>query len=157
MTITFNRAQLIKVANAALTEHAKAQKSHAAVVEQYKARHAAAKTQATRDRAIALRDGLTRALRKAGPISSRTVRASIPGVYRIDDMFYTAPSDHEIRNNVTAPKGLLTPAEVSETGALISVLGAATGDTITANELKLLGLKNLQPVFVAAANSTVPK
>lgn len=151
MSVTFNRTQLIKVAESALTAHDKAVKTREADVAKYKAKHAEDQVTVTRERALKLRNGLTILLKKSGPIGYEDVKKVNGGTYSLSDRFYTGPSDYEIRNNVTSPKGILTPAEVVETKALLQVLKAATGDVVTANELKLLGLKNLAPVFTAAA------
>lgn len=151
MSVTFNRTQLIKVAKQALAEHDKAQVVYAAAVEKFKAKDAADNVKRTRDRATALRDALTKALKKSGPIHTNTL-SDVLGSTSVRDRFYNGVSDYEVKNNVGAPPSLLKQAEIAETKALISVLEAAAGDFITANELKLLGLKNLQPVFIAAAS-----
>lgn len=152
MSVTFNRAQLIKVAEQALAKHQKAAQLRAVDITKYRRAHATEHGPASRERALRLRDGLTKALKRIGPVTRKDVRALLGDHYRIDDLFYSEPSDYDVRNHVDRPDGLLTPAEATETGALLQVLKAATGDTVTANELKLLGLKNLQPIFTAAAH-----
>jgi hypothetical protein len=151
MSVTFNRQQLIRVAKTALAEHENAVKEYRKAVEDFKVKHAEQHTERTRDRATRLRDALTKALKKPGPIHAEVIRRSVGDLYRLDDSFYRPPVDYDIKKQVTEPTGLLKPAEVIETRSLIEVLEAATGDTVSANELKLLGLKNLQPIFAAAS------
>jgi hypothetical protein len=150
MTITFNRAHLIKVAETALAEHTKAEKAYAALVEHWKAERAARHVADYHDALKLLRDQLTIALRTRSALT-RVAARHLAGVGDIEYMFYVEPNDYDIKNGVKAPQGRLTPAELIETRALIKVLKAAVGDTVSANELKLLGLKNLQPVFAAAS------
>lgn len=151
MSVSFNRPQLITVANKALAEHEKAQRAYRAAYQEFLAKHAEAAIEPTRARATSLRDGLTKALKRGGPITSVEIRKLVDGRYRVDEAFYDPPHDSDVRRQVTKPTGLLTPAEMVETQTLLKVLHAATGDTVSANELKLLGLKNLQPIFAAAA------
>ncbi|KAB7761790.1 hypothetical protein [Mycolicibacterium mucogenicum] len=152
MSVTFNRTQLITVANRALREHEKAKADRTKAVAKYRTEHATKDADRTRANAVRLRDGLTKLLRKSGPIHMDDVRDANGGSRYLDaDRFYTEPGEYLIKENVTVKSGLLTPAQVIETRSLLQVLGAATGDTISANELKLLGLKNLGPVFAAAA------
>lgn len=152
MSITFDRVQLIKVAESALDEHAKAKVKFQAACDKYRASHAANRTQPTRDRARQLRDALTKALKAPGPVTAQMVKRATDGTSYTSDLFYIPPNDRTVEQNVNMPPGLLKPAELVETRALVTVLKAATGDTISVNELKLLGLKNLEPVFTAAAN-----
>ena len=151
MSVTFNRAQLVKVANEAIAQHDKARAEYDRAVAKFKAAHVAENTAVTRERAKSLRDGLTRLLKSSGPIWVSDVRELVGGTHYITDRFYGGVGTGRIRDNVAVPEGLLTPAQVIETKALLKVLGAATGDTVSANELKLLGLKNLGPIFTAAA------
>ncbi|WP_100483116.1 hypothetical protein [Mycobacteroides abscessus] len=150
MSVTFNRLQLIKVAESALAAHAKAGTAHEAEIAAFRAEHAEKQATLTRERARALRDGLTKALKGSGPVRYDEVCKANGGDYSLSGRFYSEPSNYDIRNKVTSPEELLTPAEAVETKALLQVLRAATGDVVTANELKLLGLKNLAPVFIAA-------
>ncbi|NOR03650.1 hypothetical protein HGK72_26730 [Mycolicibacterium fortuitum] len=146
MSVTFNRAQLVKVAKTALTAHDKAQVEYLAERENLQARHAA---DWNRQRLINFRDWLTKKLKTGGPVEA-------PG-YDVTDganltgLFYSPMSDYQLDRGQKRPKGLLTAAEAIEIRALLKVLEAASGDTVSVNELKLLGLKNLQPVFTAAA------
>lgn len=151
MSVTFNRTQLIKVAESALAAHDNAGKAHEAEIAKFKADHAEKQTTLTRERATILRDGLTKLLKRSGPIRFDDLRELNGGDRYLGDRFYKDPDRYELRNEVTSPEGLLTPAEAVETKALLQVLKSATGDVVTANELKLLGLKNLAPVFTAAA------
>lgn len=156
MSVTFDRSHLLRVAKKALAEHDKAGVRHAAAVEKYKASHAVKRTKLTREYATTLRDALTQALKTHGPVCSQTAIDAL-GSNHLRDRLYDEPSTYDINQNVIMPKGLLKAAEVAETRALIAVLEAATGDTISVNELKLLGLKNLQPVFIAAGEASTPR
>ena len=69
----------------------------------------------------------------------------------VEYVFYSPPADYDVRKAVTQPKALLSPVQINETRALLEVLNAATGDVVSANELKLLGLTKLAHVFQAAA------
>jgi hypothetical protein len=151
MSVTFNRTLLVKVAKQALAEHEQVVKDYDTAVADYVREHAARHAEPTRAKAVELRNALTKALKSSGPVHTKTI-TRVTGS-RYPDSFYNPPGDYDIKQRVSVPKGLLKPAEVAETRALVQVLQAATGDTVSANELKLLGLKNLQPVFVAAAQS----
>ncbi|OHU29061.1 hypothetical protein [Mycobacteroides chelonae] len=150
MSVTFNRLQLIKVAESALAAHSKAASAHDADIAKFKADHSEKQALLTRERAVILRDALTKALKRSGPIRYEDVRKANGGDYSLSGRFYSEPSDYDVSKEVTSPRGLMTPAQVVETKALLQVLKSATGDVVTANELKLLGLKNLAPVFTAA-------
>ena len=148
MSVTFNRLQLVKVAEAALTAHDKAQAEYTKACDQYRADHAAEWGGIERIRE--LRDALTARLKKPGPVSRAEVRKLL-AVSDIENVFYVPVDDYTVKRKVTAPAKYLSPSEVIETRALLQVLKSATGDTVSANELKLLGLKNLAAVFTAAA------
>lgn len=148
MSVTFNRKALISTAEQAIREHNKARAEYAQAVEAFKAKHAAKNINSAAIRKF--RDFLTAGLKTGKPITRAEARG-VAGHSSIEYLFYSSPSDYDVKQQVSRPTGLLSPAQVTETQALIKVLQAATGDTVTANELKLLGLKNLGPVFAAAA------
>lgn len=150
MSVTFNRQQLIKTAKQALAEHEKVQVRHHADRQKWLRDHADKATESTRNNARALRDALTKLLKSSGPIKAKDVYR-LTDNSNIADRLYKTPESWFVDRNVEKPDALLTPAQVVETNSLLKVLEAATGDTVTANELKLLGLKNLGPVFAAAA------
>lgn len=152
MSVTFNRAQLIKVTTAALAAHDRAAGERAKQVEKYKVDHARTAITTTQEHARRLRDALTKALKANRPVTIAELSAALGGTTSIRDRFYADPGDYEINRALeNVPLGLMKPSEVVESRALLKVLTAATGDEVSVNELKLLGLKNLQPVFVAAA------
>lgn len=149
MSVTFNRAQLIEVATAAIVAHDAAKADYTAAVDKFNADHLTewkAKNNLRR-----LRDYLSAQIKKGSAPTIYEARQAVSDGGDLEKLFYREPDTYQIRDGVQKPKGLLTPAEVVEIGALLKVLGAATGDTVSANELKLLGLKNLAPVFTAAA------
>jgi hypothetical protein len=147
MSVTFDRVQLIRVATKALLEHEKQKTIHAVAVRKFLVDHAREHRNTVRARR--LRDYLTVELRKGGNIQKPG--SDILSGGNLESVFYTPPPSWTIDKAVKAPKGLLSGSELVETRALLQVLKAATGETVSANELKLLGLKNLQPVFIAAA------
>jgi len=147
MAVTFNRSALIKAANAALTNHTKAQVARTRAVEDYKLNH---RGEWSPEKLTKLRDWLTQQLRRNAAPTRFDARKAIR-VNHLEDAFYGAPDSYQINRNVTVPKGLLSPAQVQETRALLEVLKAASGDVVSANELKLLGLTKLSHVFKAAA------
>jgi hypothetical protein len=155
MSVTFNRAELIKVAEAALKEHVGAQEAYQNRRAQFRKRHEADAVERTRENARDLRDTLSKALRRGGVVTYKEVRTAMGDDY-IRNVFYMPPDDYVVTREMETeglPKGRLNPAEVTETQALLKVLKAAEGDTVSANELKLLGLKNLGPIFIAAAKA----
>ena len=152
MSVTFNRAQLIRVTETALSEHDRAATAYNTDVERYKADHAAEFDIARLRR---FRDWLTRHLNNGGPVSRPGY--DIVGHNDLCSMFYSPPSDYVITKKVTRPQGLLSPSEIIEARALLQVLQAAEGDTVSVNELRLLGMKNLQPVFTAAAHENLAR
>ncbi|SKS50808.1 Uncharacterised protein [Mycobacteroides abscessus subsp. bolletii] len=147
MSVTFNRAQLINVANSALAAHERARVDYIKACDKYRADHARQHDNTAKLRVV--RDWLTAQLKKGGPIAEPG--SDILGGGNFRGLFYTPPGNYDVRDSVVEPDGLLSPAEAIETRSLLKVLEAATGDTVSAAELKLLGLKNLQPVFTAAA------
>jgi hypothetical protein len=149
MSVTFNRAQLIEVATSAIAAHDAAKADYDKAVEKLKADHLAAWK--SKDNLRRLRDYLSAQIKKNAAPSVYEARQAVSDGGDLERLFYPGVTTYDIRDGVQKPKGLLTPAEVVEIGALLKVLGAATGDTVSVNELKLLGLKNLQPVFTAAA------
>lgn len=149
MSITFNRIQLIKVATEALAEHDRQRLVYAKALAKFRVEHASEHRDRHHLGLRRLRDYLTAELRKGGPVS--TPGRQVLGTHAVSDLFYSKPADYIVERGTSTPKGLLTPAEATETRALLKVLEAATGDVVSVNELKLLGLKNLQPVFAAAA------
>lgn len=155
MSVTFNRAQLIKVTTQALAAHEKAAGQRAKQVEEFKRKHAKNATVPTQTKARLLRDALTKAIKSpASPVRLDDLR-SVIGSSDLRDLFYREPDDYSIKRELEGvPTGLMSPAEVVESRALLKVLNAADGDTVSVNELKLLGLKNLGPVFTAAAKAT---
>lgn len=153
MSVTFNRAQLIKVAEAALAAHTKAQRDYEKACETYRVKHA---ERHSNDGVRRLRDYLTAALRRGGPVTRVEAREAV-GATDIERVFYDPVADYVVTRNVEAPPKLLTAAQAIETKALLEVLRAATGDTVSVNELKLLGLKNLAPVFTAAVQAASAK
>jgi hypothetical protein len=146
MSVTFNRAQLVKVAKSALAAHDKAQVAYVAEREEIKTKHAA---EWNRQRLVNFRDWLTKQIKSGAPVQSPG--HDVTGGGNLTSLFYSPPSDWQLDREHKKPQGLLTPAESTEIRALLKVLESATGDTVSVNELKLLGLKNLQPVFTAAA------
>ncbi|AER49365.1 hypothetical protein STINGER_50 [Mycobacterium phage Stinger] len=147
MAVTFNRAALIKTAKAAIANHQKSQADHAKAVKDFRDNHRGERSPQTMGK---LRDYLTQQIRKGAAPSAYDARKAL-GVSDVEYVFYSAPSDYDIRKAVTAPTGLLSAAQLSETNALLEVLNAASGDVVSANELKLLGLTRLAHVFKAAA------
>lgn len=148
MSVTFDRLHLIKHAKAALAEDAKAVKAHHQEIETFKRHHCRDQNNVAGQRK--LRDYLTAQLRKNAVITRADVRKAM-GVSDTELLFYTPPGDYEIRKGVDRPVGLLTGPQRTEINAMLKVLEAAKGETITANEMKLLGFKNLYPMFAAAA------
>jgi hypothetical protein len=153
MSVTFNRVQLIKVATEALVQHEKQKAVHAEAVKKFLDDHSRKNNNTVRVRKF--RDYLTAELRKGGPI--REPGEDVLGIGRggggghLRDLFYSPPWNHIVESSVTVPKGLLSPDEYAATKSLVEVLTAVTDDTVSVNELRLLGWKNLRPVFTAAA------
>lgn len=158
MTVTFNRAQLAKVAEAALINHDQARINQQAEIELWKANRSFDHKVKNRAGLRRLRDALTAALKADKVLTRQEIRDKV-GVSDVENLFYYPPRDYDVSRECPKVTGLLSPAEAVEIRSLLAVLNAATGDLITANELKLLGLKNLSPVFIAAANepATPPK
>lgn len=149
MAVSFNRAALVKTAKTALSNHEKAQADHAKAVRDFRDNH---RGEWSPQKLVELRDWLSKQLRKGGAAPTAGDARKALGVSDVEYVFYAAPVDYDIRKAVTRPANLLSPAQVTETKALLEVLNAATGDVVSANELKLLGLTKLAHVFQAAAN-----
>ena len=149
MAITFSRTQLVRVAKAALAADAKARQNYLKTCDTFRDRHRRDNTKTEQLRR--LRDHLTKGLKGNTALLDRKATRELFGVSDIEHLFYTGPDDYSVRQAVTAPKELLSAGERVEISALLKVLEAATGEEVTANELKLVGFKNLSPVFTAAA------
>jgi len=130
--------------------HEKAGNEREQAIEEFKLQHRLNHIRTHTANQRKLRDFLTKSLKSGGVVELADVRAIAAG-RELDRLFYSPPREYVIKENVTNPTGYLSPAECAETRALVKVLSAATGETISANELKLLGLKNLVPIFTAAA------
>lgn len=149
MSISFSRPQLVRVAKAALAADTKARTEYLKACDAFRDRHRRDNTNT--DRLRRLRDHLTKGLKGNTALLDRKATRKVFGVSDIEHLFYTGPDDYNVRQAVTAPKELLSAGERIEISALLKVLEAATGEEVTANELKLVGFKNLSPVFTAAA------
>ncbi|ACF05054.1 hypothetical protein Nigel_51 [Mycobacterium phage Nigel] len=148
MSVSFNRTALIKAAKTALANHEKAGAAYTAEVKAFRDNHRA---DWSPQQMGALRDWLSKQLRKTATAPTVYDARKALGVSDVEHVFYAAPQDYDVRKAVTMPKALLSPVQVNETKALLEVLNAATGDVVSANELKLLGLTKLAHVFQAAA------
>lgn len=156
MSVTFNRVQLIAVTNRALRAHDEAKKSYQKQVDAFLHEHALDGIRTSHRVGLRMRNELTRQLRGHKPITHESIEKLLNGA-NLRGAFYTPPDSYAIKREMEKqglPTGYMSPAEITEAKALLAVLNAAAGDTISANELKLLGLKNLAPVFTAAARAS---
>lgn len=156
MPVTFKTTALIQAAKDALAGHAKADVQYQKALADYKAQKLAESD--TIPRLRALRDELSAVLKsKRQPTRADAVRfRRAAGENYLEYLYSGEVSDTDIRSNVPKPSGWLNATEVGRYSGLIKMLQAHTEDTITANQLKLFGYVNLEPLFrLAAMNSPV--
>jgi hypothetical protein len=151
MPVTFKTDALIAAAKEALSGHDKADKIYQAECDAYRADKIADQDKLPQLRE--LRDELSAFLKlKRQPTrdDARRFKAAAREDY-LSHLFVQGLSDIDVRNNVSRPAGWLVSAKVASYQGLIKLLEAHTDDTITANQLKLLGYDNLEMLFRLAA------
>ena len=151
MSVTFTTQSLITAAETAVKNHGIADRQYQAdkakFVKKYQAEHD------VRPNLRRLRDELTAFLKtNKYPTKDDAARfRKAAGVNYIDHLYQrNQPSNSELRDNVSAPAGLLTDTRLANYRALIDLLKGHTGETITANQLKLVGFADIQGLFLAA-------
>lgn len=149
-SITFSKVALIDAAEAALKAHAKADTEYQAAVAKYRRDNS---PPSQLPKVVALRDALSKFIK-----SGRTPTAADVKVFReaagtsdIGNLYDRQVDDYQVRNNVSKPAGWLSNKRRTSWAGLIKMLQAHTGDTVTANQLKLFGYTHLEPLFRAAA------
>ncbi|AKU45253.1 hypothetical protein GODINES_54 [Mycobacterium phage Godines] len=149
-SITFDKKALIKAANAALDVHDKANVEYRRRCAAYIAENTAP---SKRDNIVALRDALSAFIKtKRTPTLEDTKRfRAAAGSDYLSELRDREVSENEVRNNVPRPEGWLNATTVGSYRGLVAMLNAHTGDTVTANQLKLFGYTNLEGLFRAAA------
>jgi len=151
MPVTFKTSAIIAAAKEALAGHAKADKIYQADCDAYRRDKHQEQDRITNIRA--LRDELSAVLKaKRQPTRDDARRfARLAGVDYLSNLFTQGLSDIDVRNNVSKPAGWLNANTVASYQGLIKLLQAHTEDTITSNQLKLLGYDRLEPLFRLAA------
>lgn len=156
MPVTFKTEALISAAKEALAGHDRADKLYQAECDAY--RRDKISDQDKLPQLRALRDELSAFLKtKRQPTrgdAQRFRRAA--GEDYLSSLYTQGLSDIDVRNNVSKPAGWLNANTVASYQGLIKLLEAHTEDTITSNQLKLLGYDRLESLFrLAALHSTV--
>lgn len=150
MTITFKTEALIAAAQKAIDNHADDLMVYEARKNSLLAEHRAAWVAERREGVVRLRDALTKALKSAGPIEISAIRKAANDGNDIEHLFYTAPGSYEINNAIgNKPEAY----GIKSYAGLIELLKAHTGETITANQLKVLGYDKLTGLFTDAVRA----
>lgn len=150
MSITFKTQSLITAAYQALKNYERDRAAWERKKTKFVADHRAAWVGEKRPQVIALRDALTKAL-KANAVVEYDSIADVASKIRshgLSYICYSPPSPYEIGQEIGSRPGIPTGFQ-----GLIELLKAHTGDTITANQLKLLGYTNLTGLFNAAVKA----
>jgi len=146
MSLTFTTESLIDAAKAAIKNNEAELAEWERKREKFLIEHAAVWNEKQRPQVKALRSALTDMLKSSKPIHLADVRRAA-GLHDLELPFYTPPSDHHI----SAAIGQKPTPNNDMLRGLIGLMEAHTGDTISANQLKLLGYDKLQWLFQAAA------
>lgn len=149
-SITFDKAALINAAEAALKAHERADGEYQKAVAKYRRDNSPASKHAN---IVALRDALSAFIKtKRAPTAADVkVFREAAGTSDIGNLYDKPVDDYQVRNNVSKPTGWLSNERRTSWAGLITMLKAHTGDSVTANQLKLFGYSNLEPLFRAAA------
>ena len=146
---TFIVAKLIEVANRAIDNEQALLDKYAARVEAYKKLHLQQWMTNTKPRLAAARTKITDALKTGQPVT-------VDRVGDLNKLLYSEPDDYVIRQAVRGPSEEVrrrTQNHISELKATVAALRAQTGETISINQLRLIGVPKINDLFLAA----VPK
>lgn len=149
-SITFDKVALIDAAEAALKVHAAADREYQKAVAKYR-RDTAPPSQ--RDNIVALRDALSAFIKTKRTPTAADVKEFRAAAHTSDigNLYDREVDDYQVRNNVSKPAGWLSNERRTSWAGLVAMLQAHTGDSVTANQLKLFGYTSLEPLFRAAA------
>ncbi|UXE04427.1 hypothetical protein SEA_FUNSIZED_56 [Mycobacterium phage Funsized] len=149
---TFIKADLIASLNAAVTACEEQLEAWYAAREQFHVDHRAAWQDRRTPQIKALRDELTKALKRGGLITRVDLRKAV-GESDIENMFYAPPARYEIDASVPEPplgKPEHLRGAIAEYRGLLKLLNAITDETVSTSGLKAMGFRDLQQTFMAA-------
>ncbi|SKX79839.1 Uncharacterised protein [Mycobacteroides abscessus subsp. bolletii] len=147
MSLVFSKKSLIDAAGRAIKNREQAIAAWQKQVDDVKAEHARKWNEQGRERTVILRNILTRELKTAGPVPLSAIRKELPDAQYLSDLFYSGMAEYELNKKV----GRKPDASVIEKyRGLIELMKAHTGETISANQLRLLGYTKLAEIFNAA-------
>ncbi|SKT21324.1 hypothetical protein [Mycobacteroides abscessus] len=147
MSLVFTKKSLITAAEKAIKNRQHEILAWQKRVDNVRAEHARTWNEKGRDRIVALRNAITRELKSSGPVTIGAIRKDLPNIHSLSDLFYCGPSDYELKEKVGRRPD---ESDVEKYRGLIDLMKAHTGDTISANQLKLLGYTKLTELFNAA-------
>lgn len=150
MSLVFTKKSLVDAADKAIKKRQHEVAEWQKKIDAVRSERAREWNDTRRDRIVALRNTLTRELKSSGPIMIGAIRKDFPNVHYLSDLFYCGPSDHELKEKVGRRPD---ESEVEKYLGLIDLMKAHTGDTISANQLKVLGYTNLTALFNAAVRA----
>ncbi|WP_457066747.1 hypothetical protein [Mycobacteroides abscessus] len=142
MSLVFTKKSLIAAAENAIKNHNAAVLRWERDREKYLADHQAAWIETNLSKVKTLRTALTDLLKPGKIITLKQVRSIANSGNDIEYLFYTAPTDSKINSDV----GFKPTSNMAHQG-LVDLLKAHTGETITANQLKILGYDDLAGLF----------
>lgn len=148
MSVMFKTQSLIEAAQSILDRKKAAGEEWEAMLAEYYDEHYDTWFKNHTEGVRELRDYLTKCLKER----KNPDQATALGLMAQKDYlrFYSKPSSP---NGLDTPAGLNPGHYVGSLPGLIRMLKAHTGDTITANELKLVGYDKLTHLFAAAAEA----
>lgn len=144
MSLVFTKKSLITAAEKAIKNRQHEILAWQKRVNDVQAEHARAWNESNRDRLVALRNTITRELKTSGPITIDAVRKDFPKVHYLSELFYCGPSDYELKDKVGRRPD---ESDIEKYRGLIDLMKAHTGETISANQLKVLGYTKLTELF----------
>lgn len=150
MSLVFTTKSLIAAAENAIKNHNADLAEWERKRESFLAEHRAEWTATKRDRLIDFRNNLSGAI-KSGKVVDRQSLRRLSRVSDIEDLFYVEPDSYRITKHEIGDKP--NGGDLASHRGLIALLKAHTGDTISANQLKVLGYTNLTALFNAAVRT----
>jgi len=144
MSLVFTKKSLINAAEKAIKNREGEINEWQKKIDTFRVEHARTWNDKNRERLVTLRNVLTRELKLTGPVTMAAINKDVPNVGYLSDLFYFGPGDYELNQ-----KAGHKPNEsvIATYQGLIELMQAHTGDTISANQLKVLGYTNLTALF----------
>jgi hypothetical protein len=152
-TAAFDKQAIIDAANAAIKVLQTDLDDHSIRTKAYIAKHREDWLKVNRPALREARDKLTAALKTGKVIRASDVR---PTGKRLDDLFYSNPADYMLDHQVRKPNygsRKEIQATIDSYRGVVNLLEAFSGDSISFNQLSVMGIKRVAALFEAAAKN----